>query len=295
MKNITFVIPTYKNKEQLLKNIEHNRKYWKNSNVIVVNDFPGDDLRSDIKQFKEVTLIQNEKNLGFAGAIDKGIRAARSVYVIMLNSDVLLKNDSFLKAVKHFENNDKLFAVSFAQKEKDGHIVGKNSIHWKNGLVYHMKAENMKSGSSAWAEGGSSMIDREKYETLEGFDTVFSPFYWEDIDLSYRAKKAGFEIYFDEKIVVDHHHESTIGKYFQTRRVKNISFRNQFLFIWKNISTPSMMIEHLLFLIPNIIYYLVKGEYSFLTGLLLALPKIIRNYKVNHLNTVISDREILCS
>ncbi len=50
---------------------------------------------------------------------------------------------------------------------------------------------------------------------------------------------------FDPQIEVEHHHESTIGKYFKQKKIERISYRNQFIFIWKNAGTP-MLIEHML-------------------------------------------------
>ena len=57
---------------------------------------------------------------------------------------------------------------------------------------------------------------------LGGMDTLYSPFYWEDIDLSYRAWKSGYQILYDPNIIVEHHHESTIAKYFDKKKVSDI-------------------------------------------------------------------------
>ncbi|PJE58197.1 MAG: glycosyltransferase family 2 protein, partial [Candidatus Portnoybacteria bacterium CG10_big_fil_rev_8_21_14_0_10_36_7] len=46
--------------------------------------------------------------------------------------------------------------------------------------------------------------------SLNGFDELYSPFYWEDIDLSYRAWKTGYTVLFDPQVLVEHHHETTI-------------------------------------------------------------------------------------
>lgn len=267
---ISVIIPTYKNRGQFLANLKHNLQYLKSLEIIVVNDNPEQSLKDTIDSSK-VVLIENRGNLGFGESVNKGVEKATRPYIMLLNDDVLLQDDSFLKAKSHFKNK-KVFAVGFAQKEKDGNIVGKNSIFWERGLVLHKKAADTSFGENGWAEGGACLIDKKKFQELGGFDPLYSPFYWEDIDLSYRARRAGYTIIFDPGIVVEHHHESTIGKYFSSDFVKTIAFRNQFLFMWKN-ATIKEKLTHFLFLPFNICYYLLKGEFAFVKGFLLAATK----------------------
>lgn len=268
---ISVVIPHYKGKEKLYANLRHNLNYLKGCEVIVVNDYPDVPLSKEMNDiFPEVAVIENEKNLGFAGAVSVGIAAVKNRYILLLNNDVLLNDNSFLSALSHFERDKKLFAVSFRQTEKNGSAVGRNTIYWKDGFFQHSKGDSEKSGINGWAEGGSMVFDKEKYDRINGFDTLYSPFYWEDIDLSYRAWKAGYTIYFDSKVTVQHHHESTIATHFHSSRIKTIAYRNQFFTIWKNISDNMMIFEHLFFLLKNLIVYSVKGEVEFAKGFWMA-------------------------
>ena len=262
---ISVIIPTYKNKWSLLHNLKHNIPYLDRAEIIIVNDNPRIDLKKDLGKFTNVILIENEKNCGFGESVNRGVKKAKHPYVMLLNDDVLFQNDAYESAIDHFTKDSSLFAVGFAQKEKDGNIVGKNRFFWRRGLFFHQKANDLKSGETGWAEGGACIIDRKKFEELGGFDLMYSPFYWEDIDLSYRAKKAGYKIIFDPGIVVEHHHESTIGKHFSKDFVKTIAFRNQFLFMWKNATSREKLI-HFFFFPFNLCYYLFKGEFAFVKG-----------------------------
>ena len=233
---ISVIIPTYKNKIMFLRNLKHNYKFLENCEVIIVNDYPKDSVLAEVKKIsKSIIVVENKKNIGFAGAVNKGIKSSSQPYVMLLNSDVILTNTSFLKALSIFTKSKKIFAVSFAQKERNGDIVGKNILYWKNGLIFHKKNKNINSGLTAWAEGGASIFDKSKLLHLRGFDSLYNPYYWEDIDLSYRAWKSGYQVYFDKNIKVIHQHEGTIGKYFRPSVIKRVAYRNQFLFIWKNI------------------------------------------------------------
>ena len=290
--NLSVVIPTYKNKEMLLKNLQLNLPFLKECEIIIVNDFPSESIKKDLEQFAGITVIENKKNLGFGGAVNIGVNAATKDYVMLLNNDVILTDESYTKAFKHFEDDNNLFAVSFAQKEKDGSIVGKNKIYWQNGFFQHSKADNLDFGSNAWAEGGSCIVDKKKYIELEGFDLVFAPFYWEDVDLSYRAWKKGYTVLFDPNILVEHHHESTVGKYFDKSKVESIAFRNQLLFIWKNINDKQLISEHHRTIAKHLVKYILKGNWPYVKGKLHAFKKSadLPTEKINYKRT---DAEIL--
>lgn len=288
---ISVIIPTYKNVAQLVQNLKVNIPYLRDTEIIVVNDFPEESIRESLSHFQEITLIENKTNLGFAGAVNTGIAASKNAYIFLLNSDVILEDNSYHKAIKQLQDDEKIIAVSFCQKEKDGNLVGKNNIYWKNGFFQHKKSDDFASGINGWAEGGACIIDRKKYNEIGGFDTLYSPFYWEDIDLSYRAWKAGYSVYFNRDIVVEHHHESTIGKYFDRGRIYKTVYRNQFIFIWKNISDCKLLLSHALWTLRMLPVMLFKDS-AFVVGLwyaLMRLPAIISKRK----HFQITDQEVL--
>lgn len=268
---ISVVIPHYKGKEKLYANLKHNLPFLKDCEIIVINDYPDVPLTVEMaKLFPQVTVIENGRNLGFAGAVSAGISTVKNQFIFLLNNDVLLNDDSFQKALLHFKRDKTLFAVSFRQTETDGSFVGRNKIYWKNGFFQHSKADATKNGINGWAEGGSMLFDKKKYDKINGFDILYSPFYWEDIDLSYRAWKAGYTVLFDSSVTVQHHHESTIATHFHASQIKTIAYRNQFITIWKNISDNKMIFDHLTYLIKNLITYSFKGEREFLSGFWMA-------------------------
>ncbi len=288
--DISVIIPVYKNRELFIKNLRHNLKFLEGCEIIIVNDDPLKSLDNDLKDLRKVILLENKKNLGFGQSINEGVKQAHNNYIMLLNSDVVLKNNSYKIALEYFKENQTLFAVSFAQKEKNGAIVGKNKIYWNKGFLHHCQANNLAAGYNAWAEGGACIIDKEKFEKLGGFDPIYKPFYWEDIDLSYRAWKSGYQILFAPNILVEHHHESTIGRYFSKRYIEQIAYRNQLFFIWKNINNPILIKNHLL----NLFAYLRYP--NFIVAFLKALIKIFKILKARK-NTLkkasLSDNKIL--
>ena len=283
----SIIIPTYYKQEMLKKNLSHNIKFLKDCEIIIVNDAPNDILK--INDFPEISnenlhIISHNVNKGFGSSINDGVAIARSDKIFLLNNDVRLLDDSYKKAIFKLDEDKFLFAVSFAQKEKSGKIIGKNILKWEKGYILHDKASNIVFGKNAWAEGGSAIFDKNKFEKLNGFDELYNPFYWEDIDLSYRAWKRGWHVFFDPEILVEHHHESTIGTSFKKDYVQEIAYRNQYIFQWKNIEDFSFIIKHILSVFFVILSAFLHFDTVHLKGFFKAirlLPRIFKKRKEN--------------
>lgn len=295
--NISVVIPVYKNRELFFSMLENNVSILKNAEIIVVDDASGEQIGEEVqKKFPTVTVLINEKNEGFVYSVNRGIAAAKNRYILLINSDVKLINTHFLDNLSKFQENKKLFAISFMQIEKDGARVGKNSLYFKSGFFQHRKARDLTPGLNGWAEGGSCLIDKEKYNILNGLDSLYAPFYWEDIDLSYRAYRYGYEVEFNPECIVEHHHESTIGKYYDKTLIQTTAFRNQLLFMWKNMDDPLFFLEHCVFLVYNVLTSLIKGNKVIYRGFFNAvfyIPRIIQIRRSSNENKKRSMREIV--
>lgn len=294
---ISIIIPVYKNKEEFLKNLDQNKRFFSGCEVIIVNDDPQSNIKKEVEKiYPKIVYIQNSKNLGFGQTVNEGVKKSHFPYIFLLNSDVLLLDKKFKDITYLFKKDPQLFAVSFLQKEKDNHLTGKNTIFWKKGMFFHQKAFNLNRGINAWAEGGAAIFDKEKFKILKGFDPLYQPFYWEDIDLSYRAWKMGWKINFSPRIKLIHHHGTTINKYFNTLKIKSINYRNQIIFILKNITDKKLLKEFILFLPYWIFYFLIKGESGFFLGFINAIIKIKAIWQKRKLNTKVfkkTDQEVL--
>jgi len=295
---ISVIIPVYKNTKLFLDNLKKNLKFLDDCEILIVNDDPEKSIKKEIKSFKEnnIFLIENRKNLGFGQSVNIGAKYAKGDYLFLLNTDVILNNKNYLHALKYFNENPNLFAVSFAQVEKDNQIVGKNILYFKDGLFCHQKANNLNFGFNAWVEGGACLIDKKKFNYLGGFDNLYSPFYCEDVDLSYRAWKAGFKILFDPKILVEHHHETTISKYFDKNKIKTIAYRNQLVFSLKNTTDFDLIVKFIFFLFKRLAKSIMTFDLIYLKVVIvfiLKIPLIIIKKIFNKKIYKISDKKII--
>lgn len=285
MKNISIIIPNWNGRKLLEKNLPAVLA-TRPSEVIVVDDASPDDSNTFLeKNYPKIKIVKHQKNLGFAVACNSGAKASKGEIVVLLNLDVVPEKDTFQKILPDFED-DKVFAVSFNEPN-----FSWARIFWKNGFIEHEPGPKAnKTHITAWASGGSAAFRKSIWEKLGGFDEIYKPFYWEDIDLGYRAWKRGYKILWEPKAIVHHEHEAIIGKHFSKEYIDSISERNQLLFIWKNITRPKMIFEHKINLWKKL--FKNPGYTKVVVGALVKLPFIIPRRVKEFREKKVSDREI---
>lgn len=251
------------------------------------------------KEGMRVRLLQHKENKGFSSTVNTGVDASNADFVVLLNSDVLPKKDFLESPLRELLNNDDLFAVGCMDESIEGKKIvlrGRGIGKWGRGMLNHSRGE-VDGNDTFWVSGGSSVFRRSIYKKMDGMDEIYNPFYWEDIDLSYRAQKAGYVLLFDKKSIVKHFHdEGTIKNNFKNNSVLTTVYRNQFIFIWKNITSVSLLANHFLCLPVNIYGALKRKDVPFFKGLFLAvlkLPVIINKRQKQKKLYKISDAEII--
>jgi len=149
------------------------------------------------------------------------------------------------------------------------------------GFYEHERGEIDKN-DTAWVSGGSGAFRKLYWDTLGGMDPLYNPFYWEDIDIAYRAKRASCVTLFEPKSIVNHYHEEgKIRRKYSPDEVKRIAYRNQFTFIWKN-ATPLQLLIHIVWAPYKIINIFVHGDPLILKGwfdAFIRLPAILISRK----------------
>jgi GT2 family glycosyltransferase len=169
--------------------------------------------------------------------------------------------------IQHFID-PKVFAVGSMDRspEKDKTILrGRGIAKWIRGFYEHQKGEIDKP-DTAWVSGGSGAFRKSYWDLLGGMDRLYNPFYWEDIDICYRARKAGCITLFESKSIVNHYHEEgKIKSKYTPEEVRRIAYRNQFTFIWKN-GTIMQLLSHAFWAPYKIMNVFIHGDFLILKG-----------------------------
>ncbi|MEX2007765.1 MAG: glycosyltransferase family 2 protein [Candidatus Levyibacteriota bacterium] len=312
--NISVVIPNYNGENLLKKNlpkiIEELQNYKDGDvEVIVVDDASTDSSESVISNFihsassgqiSSFKFIKNKRNLGFSSTVNKGASIARGDILLLLNTDVYSEKGLLTPLLKHFKDED-VFAVGCMDKSIEGNRVvlrGRGLGSWQRGLLIHRRGDVGKK-NTLWVSGGSGAFRRSIWEKLGGLNELYDPFYWEDIDLSYRAQKSGYKVLFEPESIVFHEHSrGAIKKTYTPFKVKTIAYRNQFIFVWSNATDIDIRLEHLIFLPYHIAKALLRLDMAFFIGLFSAfilLPKVIEFNSRSKKMFVKKDREVVAS
>ncbi len=269
---VTFLIPTYKGADLLAKNLASVMSQARNGDVILISEdavadttvrdylcqefdlqkqnlsvnklaMEGELWQQEIlggKDKKQKILLQlfcRRINGRFARNVNDAVKLVTTPYFFLLNNDVVLKPGARDNLLQMIQSEAKVFAVTAREIDvnNDNRESGRNKLWWDKGRFWHSCDENLqKSGATAWACGGSSLYDTAIWHELGGFDTRYYPAYWEDIDLSFQAKKHGYKVFYCAQAVVLHAHETTNSTVFGQQEMVNMSWCNGTRFAWKN-------------------------------------------------------------
>lgn len=308
---ISVVIPNYngenlvkKNLPKLVLALEKTGIAKKEIEMIISDDASRDNSVYVIEELLKNSpfkwsLIKNPLNRGFSSNINRAILAASGEFIVLLNTDVIPDHDFLDKPLSDFEEKKNLFGVGFMDRSIEaGKTVlrGRGLASWKRGLLIHRKGEVDKD-DTFWISGGSSIIRREILSKIGSFDSLYDPFYWEDIDLSFRAQKSGFELKFEAGSEVEHkHEEGVIKKEYKSNKIKTIAYRNQFIFIWKNITDNDKILSHIAWLPYHVLNAILRMDVPFLLGFQKAVflfPKILKKRKEQKKFFVKKDGDII--
>lgn len=279
---VSIVLPNWNGAALLRKNLPAVIAAARGSEIIVADDASEDEsVKLLADSFPEVSVVANSTRQGFSGNINSGVARATGDIVILLNTDVRPDKDFIPPLIVRF-SDPKVAAVGCLEEshEPEGVVKrGRGIARWEKGFFVHSRGE-VNATDTAWVSGGSSAFRRSVWQELGGMDTVYNPFYWEDIDLSYQILKSGYTIMFEPKSVVSHYHEEgKIKTSFTPSDIKRIVYRNQFIFLWKNISDPALWAAHCLWVPVRLVQALVGGDTLMLQGYGMVLSRLFDVYQ----------------
>ena len=198
-----------------------------------------------------IRAVRHETNRGFGQACNTGMQQARYPLALLLNNDVELSRDAIAPLVAHFEAPGTTFAVHCQAIDlATNRIAGRGQAgDFRRGFLrvhdsYEPDAGAQPPFLSMFASGGSAMFDRKLFLELGGFDPLFAPFYYEDVELSLRAWKRGFEVHYEPASKVRHRFSSTIGASGRSH-IRRISQRNRLFVHWIHLHQRGWFARHL--------------------------------------------------
>ncbi|NSW54646.1 MAG: glycosyltransferase [Armatimonadetes bacterium] len=202
-----------------------------NHQVLVVDDASKDDSVAMLaRDFPSVCVVALNENVGFGAACNQGFADAVHDVVLLLNSDMAVTPGSISLLLEHFQDPSTFAAgpIYLGDTEK------LENLGVRGGQVR----------PQIGAPAGGGLFRRDLYLDLGGFDALYHPFYWEDLDLGWNAWRAGLRIVYDTRCHFLHMESRTIKRLYSAAYVRRIRARNRVLFGWKNFDTPELLRAH---------------------------------------------------
>lgn len=276
--------------------------------ILVVDNGSSDGSCEFVRQtFPDVRVLPLDRNYGFSEGNNRGVAEIATDVVVLLNNDMTVERN-FLRPLLNGFSDPSVFAVTsqifFQDATRRREETGKTRARFQNGGFYFWHDEIGPADEQReaipvfWAGGGSCALDRRKFLQIGGFDTLYHPFYVEDTDLSYQAWKRGWKCLQAPASRVVHKHRSTSKAKFGNDFVDNTIRKNQYLFIWKNVTDFSMILEHIVSL-PRIHARAIMNDADPMFEIRAYLraigkiPQALRQRLANQAAYAISDRDAL--
>lgn len=221
--------------------------------IVVDNDSSDESVDMVRKKYPQVIVQANKKNYGFAKAYNKAVAKAKGKYICILNPDTVLTEDTFDRTLAYYKRleNPGLLGIRLIDGKGDFLPESKRNVPTPkvalskilpvpNKIAPSYYADHLgetENGSVSILVGAFMLVEKSKYTAVGGFDEDYF-MYGEDIDLSYKMLKAGYQNYYMGDVAAIHFKgESTVKDEIYIRRF----YGAMHLFYKKHFSTQTVV------------------------------------------------------
>ena len=183
--------------------------------IIIVDNGSQDDTVSKLKKYN-IKIIENKMNLGFAKANNIGVKHAEGDYLLFLNSDMELIDDSLVQMFSFLKDNENIGAIGPMFLNTDltpqasvfppQNLVNAFKEFWLKVPAYSKYIPASEKPSKVYSiSGGAFLITKKLFKQINGWNEKYF-FYFEDLDLCRQINSHSKDVYFYPRCKVIHHH-----------------------------------------------------------------------------------------
>jgi GT2 family glycosyltransferase len=227
--------------------------------IVVVDNGSKDGSSVAIKsKYPKVYLLESESNLGVSGGRNLALNFIKKKfdfkYILLLDNDTIIDKKALSEMVKSFNSKHNIGIVT-----PKCYIMNSPSIiNYAGGMsvnLYTGNISNIGIGEKDLGQfdkpcfinssGGLCIIRKNVINRVGIFDEKFNPYGWEDVDLSLRARRQGFKIYYNPNAII-HHKGGKCGRG-AVEEYEYAKIRNYFYLIRKHANLPQLIVVFSLF------------------------------------------------
>jgi GT2 family glycosyltransferase/glycosyltransferase involved in cell wall biosynthesis len=186
--------------------------------VIVVDDCSMDDTAEAVPRMPGLVYLRNETNSGFIASCNRGAEKARGKYLVFLNNDTLVKPGWLTALLDTFSEERRAGIVGSKLVYPDGRLQEAGGIIWSDASGWNygkfddpQKPEYNYLRETDYCSAAALMIPKALFAKVGGFDSRYAPAYYEDTDLSFKIRQAGYKVLYQPLSEVIHYEGATGG------------------------------------------------------------------------------------
>jgi len=167
--------------------------------VIIADDESIDETTAAEEIIQNLRVVRNERNLGFVKTNNKAAKQAKGRYICLLNNDTEVSSGWMDKALELFDLMNDVGAVGSKLIYPDGSLQEAGGIVWGNGAPWNYGRNQNASHPSYnyvrdadYLSAASLFVKKTVWEEVGGFSEEFAPAYYEDTDLAFKVREAGY-------------------------------------------------------------------------------------------------------
>ena len=253
-KDTAIVLLNWNGQKWLEKFLPSVFQYSEDAQIYVIDNASTDSSVDFLQEkFPSVGIVRNDKNYGFAGGYNEGLKKINAKYYCLLNSDVEVTRNWLHPIITLFDANPKIAAIqpkilSYTDKNKfefagaGGGLIDNVGYPYCRGRIFDDVEEDKGQYNDEveifWASGCCFFIRSKNFWEQKGFDDRFFA-HQEEIDLCWRLINAGRKIYYTGKSTVYHVGGGTLDK--QNPQKTYLNFRNNLSMLLKNLPFPKLI------------------------------------------------------
>ena len=186
--------------------------------VIVVDDASPDESGEVLSAIPGVRYLRNESNLGFLHSCNRGAAEARGHYLLLLNNDTLVQDGAIDALATTFDLHTDAGLVGAKLYFNDGSLQEAGGIVFSDGSALNYgrdddprKPEYNYVRDTDYCSGAAIMLPLPLWHELGGFDEYYVRAYYEDTDLAFRVREAGYRVLYQPFAKIIHSEGATSG------------------------------------------------------------------------------------
>lgn len=269
--------------EELLASIQRTNTYPLIEIIVVDNGSTTDPVPGWRQRYPSVRFIRSEKNTGFAGGNNLGIREASGKYLFLVNNDTEFTPQLIEILLSTMEAHPHVGMVSpkirYYQQPGTLQYAGYSSMNYytaRNHCIGQFEKDNGQydalEGPTAYAHGAAMMVRKEAINKA-GLMAENYFLYYEELDWCERIRRAGYEVWVNMKALIYHKESVSVGQ--KSALKEYFMNRNRILFIRRNAAWYQRWVFYMYFTVVvmprNILTYMREGRPVFTRQLFRAI------------------------